>query len=1114
MLQLILGKAGYGKTTIIRDRIAAEIQNGKKDVLLLVPEQFSFVTGNTFLSFLGEDNYIHLNITDFTRLAREVKETYGGTAQPLLDKGGRAIMMSRAIQSVQDFLKLYKKNLDSVSFINSMLAMYTELKYCDVSPLVLQQAAGRIEKPLLQDKLHDIALVMEAYDAVIADRFIDSADDLTRLYSTLLKTQYLKNRTVYIDGFDGFTAQELKIIERMLVDARSVTVALPAGSMSPTGESYSLFANVQQTANQLIRLAKKNNVSVQTPVVLTKPFRFHTGNLEQIAREFDQTPSVQTAADGSVLIYEAKNYDEECDAVCRQIKRLLRSTNYRCRDIAILSRDIAPYQMPLAHAFKAYGIPYFDDQRQPIDNQPLVNLIRYALRSVNGRFQTDDLMAYAKTGLAGVETADISALENYAILWKINGRKWELNFTNHPSGFTGVFTQQDSALLQQLDETRKQLLLPLLQMSRAVQADSSGEAICRAIYELLLTIKADKYLAQIAKALLEKNMPVLAEEQNRTWDMLMEILDQIVLTVGKEHFTLKAFAAIFEIMISVQDLGNIPEGLDCVLVGAADRSMADNPKIVFLLGANEGVFPRNFSATGLFNDNDRHTLGEMDIELFSDTSRLTVQEKFLTYSALTRGSEALYLSYCTSDRKGNELHPSPVLDRLQMLLSGLLVQTVGDETDLDFIEGEQAAFELLASRWREDSVLIASLKAYFHGKAAYQDAVAAIERQIDAAPVGFNDPAVASKLFRKNLFVSASRAEAYYHCPFLYFCKFGIGAKPRTVAELDPMQTGTVMHYVLEKLLSTYGSDGLLALSDVQQKDAVNQLLEQYLEEEMGMADRSTKRFQYLYLRLQKTIHLVVAHMVEEFTQSAFKPVAYELKIEQDGPIEPMVVPLPDGGSLSIRGSVDRVDVMEKSGKSYLRVIDYKSGTKEFLLSDVLSGLNMQMLIYLFCISQTPNGPYHGMMPSGVLYMPVRRSVSSLPRGTAAQEAKANASKALRMKGLVLNDLTVLKGMEQELGGKYIPVKTGKEIKGSLISAEQLGKLSSKINSLLSEMGQMLHQGQIEMHPVHGKNYEHTCEYCDYQSVCVNKLEKSERIISDLTHEKTLDLLTEEGENA
>ena len=85
-----------------------------------------------------------------------------------------------------------------------------------------------------------------------------------------------------------------------------------------------------------------------------------------------------------------------------------------------------------------------------------------------------------------------------------------------------------------------------------------------------------------------------------------------------------------------------------------------------------------------------------------------------------------------------------------------------------------------------------------------------------------------------------------------------------------------------------------------------------------------------------------------EFAESDFEAKAFELPIDVDGAVHSKVIPLQDGGDLRIRGSVDRVDVLEQDGQQFVRVVDYKSGAKPFRLADIVNGLNLQMFLYLF----------------------------------------------------------------------------------------------------------------------------------------------------------------------
>ena len=69
------------------------------------------------------------------------------------------------------------------------------------------------------------------------------------------------------------------------------------------------------------------------------------------------------------------------------------------------------------------------------------------------------------------------------------------------------------------------------------------------------------------------------------------------------------------------------------------------------------------------------------------------------------------------------------------------------------------------------------------------------------------------------------------------------------------------------------------------------------------------------------------------------------------------------GGALKLNGKVDRVDGYCKDGKLYLRVVDYKTGKeKSFSLSDVLDGLDMQLLLYLFTMEERGLSRYQGLL--------------------------------------------------------------------------------------------------------------------------------------------------------
>lgn len=360
------------------------------------------------------------------------------------------------------------------------------------------------------------------------------------------------------------------------------------------------------------------------------------------------------------------------------------------------------------------------------------------------------------------------------------------------------------------------------------------------------------------------------------------------------------------------------------------------------------------------------------------------------------------------------------------------------------------------------------------------------------------------------MYLSASRLEDYFNCRFRYFCKFGLMARPLQKAQMNAMQTGTVIHYVLEHVLSEVGTKKLSGESEAHIRIIVNKYLNQYFETQLGDTTEFTKRFKYQFMRLSKMLYSVVIRLADEFAHSSFQAEAFELSIDQDGDVQPSVIQLEDG-TVRIRGAVDRVDVLNKDGEKYIRVVDYKSGNKKFKLSDVLYGLNLQMFVYLFTICSDKKSRFSGI-PAGVLYMHAARSVFSVDGGDAEQTLKADADSEYKMKGIVLYDQEhdILNEMEDGVKGRFIPVHYTKSgLKGCFASLEGLGRIAKKINTLIAEMGNGLHAGHIEQNPINGKDHNYTCDYCDYSDVCASKKYIHKREMIQMDDSKVISVLEE-----
>ena len=360
--------------------------------------------------------------------------------------------------------------------------------------------------------------------------------------------------------------------------------------------------------------------------------------------------------------------------------------------------------------------------------------------------------------------------------------------------------------------------------------------------------------------------------------------------------------------------------------------------------------------------------------------------------------------------------------------------------------------------------------------------------------------------------LSASKTEVYYKCPFQYFCKYGIYAKPRKEAQVDPAISGSLIHKVFEIILDEFPKQKLIEASPEVLKKRISEIMDDYLEKKMGGAQSKSKRFMKQYNSISEQIFFALSKMVEEFKVSDFAPADFELPINYGAVIEPYELPLSDGGTLSVSGSVDRVDIMEKNGKKYLRVVDYKSGGKTFNLSDVVSGLSTQMLIYLFAIEKNGKEKYGDIIPSGVLYMPAKAAEADLDRYASEQDIIDKVLESNRMSGIIVDDIDIIKGMEHDVNGRFIPVTLTKsgafDKRSKLIKAEDFVRLKRKIDMILKQMALNLHKGEIPVLPAK----EDVCKYCDYSSVCGFEDGDSYREIAEGKDNEIIEILRNEEE--
>lgn len=1078
MLNIITGRTGSGKTRYIREKAAEIAGHTQGSAIIIVPEQFSFETERAMLDILGNEKFNNVEILSFSRIAEKLLTQYGKIDRKTADDATRAVLMSMSVESLEDQLTIYPRYRKNPLLIGEMLNFYREIKKCCIPVTELEKMSHTVKKPSFARKLNELSLIFSCYETMLGKSFYDDCDYLDMLCELLYEAPYFNGKTVFVDAFSGFSAQEYKILERIMATAKDVFVTFCCDTKR-NNQRYELFANAADEIRRLKNCANRVGVKIAPEKILYADRKYKAESLNILEENiFTANSETFCDTDGAVSLISCKTKTDECDFVASEIKRLVRKNNYRYRDIAVIERNNGTYKNEIFSSFRKYGIDYFPDNRQPIVNQPLMAFVLSLFDLLVEGFRTETVLRFLKTGLYSFTVEEISQIEDYTLSWQIDGKEWKSEWVNNPDGLGVEFNDFSREKLAALNKLRERIAGPVLALKNRI-CDADGGKISYELFNFLRISGTDENLKSLAEKLKENGETDLSAEQGRIWKILTEIFDSLHSVTKGISVSLQRYRELFEIIVSTKDLGEIPNGADEVIVGSADRIRAASPKAVFIVGANTGVFPTESSGGVLLTDNERCELQRNGAQIVSNLEYNSVSERFIAYHAMTLATEKLYVSFSNISSGSESLSPSELITEIKRIFPEKEVRT---QSNLEKIESRKSAFTAMAEEKGDSTVLGATLRDFFENEDSRYE-LSMLEK-INKNTFEIKDKKLAAELFGKSMYISASKTEKYYKCPFRYFCEYGFKAQPRKTAEMDPARTGTLIHYALEKFISENSKEQIEKFTREQIKEKTDIIIDGYVNDKLSGYDGKNNWFLRAIQLIKENTYIIVMQIADEFANSKFTPVDFELSINNDGEISPYLIELENGGTVKIIGSVDRVDVYENGNNSFVRVIDYKTGGKIFNLDEVFAGLNMQMLIYLFAIWQNGGEKYKNVIPAGILYFQAKNdriTRSKSDRYMDDETLKSTVRSNFKMNGMVLNNAEVITAMERDGAGVFIPAKLDKNgnATGRVISVKALQKLKDKVNGLICKMAYSLQDGNIDAFPVDGG-----CDYCDYHDVC------------------------------
>ncbi|MEA4920700.1 MAG: PD-(D/E)XK nuclease family protein [Clostridiaceae bacterium] len=1077
MLELVCSSNREDNISFLYSGVAKGISTGEKQ-LIIVPETHSHKAERRLLAECGNSAGIYASVMTFSRIALRALREAG--RKPLsVDAGGRVLLMYRAVKAVESTLEYYKGAASRTDMLKGLIDVASEFRSCMVDPESLIE-----NMKTMSPKLRDIAVIYSAYCAVCSGLSACGSDELELSLPYIAGYSGIRDADIFIYGFDGFTAAEYAVLDKVIEGSHGVTIALNIG------KDTQLFSEQIKTKGRLERLADTHGLSWinKNPEHIE---RKQNECLEYIADKmfrFDETPYCGSSQ--AIQLYRCKDPLEECELIAGICRKLTLEEGVRLREIAVVSSEAEQYEKYLERSFMRYDLPIYISRKEDFLEKPAAAAALGAFRAIDDRMSFSSVLRYMKSGLVGLTRDEQELLENYAYTWQIKGNKWFSDWTMSPDGYDG---KSDSDQLAAVNRIRKRLTEPLRELKEALPSSAKACQYAEIYKSHLERIELERLIMERAKSLEAEGRRQEASEYLQIYDILNEALTQFCAVMGEDILQRGDFFSLLQMMLSQYSIGTIPVSLDTVEFSDFERASFGSIKYLFILGAREGALPPVVTGSGLLKERDRIMLETYGIELTQSDDERTFEYMSDIYQLVDSAVKQIYFTYAEKTFGGSESTPSYLLGLVEKAFPESSFRSCEETLSENRLLAAVPAFETLCLR--DGSPKWQAAYEYFKGR----EEIGLYEKLERYASSG-RGPVALSKniqaLFGNAVYMSATRAEKISSCRFSYFMEYGLKAKERKQATFEATNVGTLVHYVVENAVRELSSDTSLDLGGV-----VEKYVKEFLEKRLGGSGDKTARFMANYSSIHENVQDIVKDIMEEIRSSDFKPIAFEMGFGGEEQFPPYKVESSDI-ALELHGQIDRVDGYIKDDILYLKVSDYKTGNKSFSISDIIAGINMQMFIYLLMLGGAPRGQLLALareklvgQPKDIascaaLYIPVKSPyVEALPSTDEDEIERARRNKVKRL-GVVLSDREIIGALEHAENDEYrfLPVgilKNGEFSAWSKVLKEQeLGLLLDKTNNNLREIARTISKGNIEANPYSfggGRSY---CDWCPFRQAC------------------------------
>ena len=1085
-LQFVFGPSGSGKSYYLYHHIIEEsMEHPDRNYIVLVPEQFTMQTQKDLVSMHPHHGIMNIDVLSFGRLAYRVFEETGGGSLPVLDDEGKNLILRKIAGDYESELSVLRGNMKKLGYISevkSVISEFTQYEIGEEELDLVMESLGKDSR--LYYKLKDIRVLYKGFRDYLEKKYITKEELLDVLSREVAKSELLKNSTVVLDGFTGFTPVQNHLLYELLKHCRKVMVTVtmderenPYIYMHP----YQLFALSKQMVSSLIELAKQARVEIENPIELyEKPvWRFQKNpalaylerNVFRYGREsYEKNPE-------TVKVHVARNPEEEVRVVVEDIRRIVRTTGCRYREIGVIVSNMDVYGDYLERAFERYQIPFFMDHKRSILLNSFVEHLRSLLNMMEQQFSYESVFRFLRTNLSGFTGDEVDMLENYVLGLGIRGYKnWQKSWVRRLKTTTEEELEELNHLRVRFVEKIDALYFVLRQRKKTVQD------ITLAVYEYMVKEELQLALVKQEEEFQEVGELALAKEYAQVYRIVIELFDKFVSLLGDEAVTLKEYCELLDAGLEEARVGVIPPSADQVVAGDLMRTRLKDIKALFFVGANDTELPGNLIRSGLLSEHDREKFKQSELTLAPGGKEQAYVQKFYLYSNLTKPSERLEIYYSKVSADGKSVRPSYLIQELRRLYPKLQVmdEELRSLNERELTEQEGINEIIPAIREHKDNGLLnddvwGELFKWYQSRPEWRKK---IETLLDAgykhSPADRLSDLVARKLYGENFADSITRIEQYSACAYAHFLRYGLRLKEREEYEFEAVDLGNVCHGALERYAKRVQESGRTwtDLPDEERKQLIDECMDETIADYGNSILYSTARNEYMITRIKTMLERTIWALTSQLAAGDFRPDAWEVR-------------------LGSNGKIDRVDTCRDDNDLYVKVIDYKTGHKEFDVVALYYGLQLQLMFYMdgAVKMQKKRNPDKNVIPAGVFYYRIQDPYIKRDLNATEDEEESMLLKALKPDGIINLKDEVLEHLDHKMSGESEVIPVRYNVNGGLsklsktVPEEQFELMMEYAVSKIYRAHDEILSGDVKASP-YRRGQETGCDFCKYQHIC------------------------------